>query len=200
MTEQSLLALSKRITDNQLSNEDIELINQLFFSYDNEKLPNFDLIVVLAGQLLNRMEVALELYQKEKAPILISGGNLSNNGQREWENYFHYAESHGISSSNLFVEGESTNTYENLYNCLKIIEKKWPSSNVVFVSSSHHLLRVYLTLKKVLKSVPISITYSFYPACTKSITKENWLFSPSSRVTISKELKKIVKYQLFPYW
>ncbi len=200
MTEQSLLNLSNKIKKNQLSLHDIELVNQLFFSYGDNQLQDFDLIVVLAGDLLNRMEVAVELYQKAKAPILISGGNLSSNDQREWEKYFRYAESHGVSPSDLFVEGESTNTYENLLDSLKIIENKWSFSRIVFISSSHHLLRVSLTLKKVLEEIPVSITYSFYPAYTKNITKENWQFSEFGREALSQELEKIIKYQLLPYW
>lgn len=198
MTEESLLHLSNRILENSFSNEDVKLIQTLFFS-DSEEIGDFDLIVVLAGEKLNRMESAVKLYQMRKVPILISGGNLSKEGIREWEKYFHYGESHGVLTGDMLVEGESKNTYENLLYSLKILSKKDEFQRPVFVSSSQHLLRVSLTLFKVLEEFPLSITYSFYPADSKNVTSESWYFSSEGRSEIAGELNKILQYHLISY-
>lgn len=198
MTEQSLLDLSNRVLKNSLSKEDVEVIQKLFFSFE-EDIHDLDLIVVLAGEKLNRMESAVKLYHMMKVPILISGGNLSSEGIREWEKYFHYGESHAVLTKDILVEGESKNTYENLLYSLKIIEKKKQFQNIVFVSSSQHLLRVSLTLLKILKEIPLSITYSFYSADSKNVDVDTWYSSLNGREEIATELKKIVKYHLFPY-
>lgn len=198
MTEESLFHLSNRILKNSFSKEDVKLIQTLFFS-DSEEICYFDLIVVLAGEKLNRMESAVKLYQMRKVPILISGGNLSKEGIREWEKYFRYGESHGVLTSDMLVEGESKNTYENLLYSLKILAKKKQFQRIVFVSSSQHLLRVSLTLFKVLEEFPISITYSFYPADSKNVSLESWCFSSEGRSEIAGELKKIIQYHLVPY-
>jgi len=182
-----LLELSNRVLEDSLSEEDTRKIENLFCVFQ-EEISDFDLIVVLAGDKLNRMESAVKLYQKRKVPILISGGNLSSEGIREWEKYFHYGESHGVLTSDMLVEGESRNTYENLLNSLKVVNKKNKFQRIVFVSSSYHLLRVSLTLLKILEEFPLPITYSFYPADSKEGIK-----------TVAIELRKIVKYHLVPY-
>lgn len=198
MTEQSLLNLSNRVLENSLSKEDVGVIQKLFFS-DFEEMLDFDLIVVLAGEKLNRMEGAVKLYQMKKVPILISGGNLSSEGIREWERYFQYGESHGVFTSDMLVEGESKNTYENLLFSLKIIAEQEKFQKIVFLSSSQHLLRVSLTLLKVLEEFPLSITYSFHSVDSKSINLNTWCYSNEAQSEIAAELKKIVKYHLFPY-
>ena len=197
MTEQSLLDLSNRILENEISKKDIEIVQKLFFSFE-ESILDFDLIVVLAGEKLNRMERAVELYHKKKVPILISGGSLSKEGIREWEKYFQYGVSHGVLERDMIVEGESQNTYENLFYSLKILSKK-TFKRIVFISSSFHLLRVSLTLFQVLEEFSLSITYSFDSSDSGNINSDTWYLSKEGREEITTELRKIIKYRLFSY-
>lgn len=197
--ENMLLDLASRIRENSLRPYDLELCSRFFFSY-SENVFNYDLLVVLAGSSLNRIQRAVQLYRKKQVLIVISGGAVFKNGEREWERYSRYAISHGVCPSDLIIEGESMNTYENLYNSLKIIkdtEKKF--QNIVFISSTQHLFRVSLTLLQVLDHLPIDIQYSFYPAYAKNMRQETFLFSNSSRFEIASELEKVVQYHLTPY-
>ena len=171
-----LLQIASRVRKNQILEEDLKILNQLFFSY-YEDSANFSLIVVSAGDSLNRIKKAIQLYQKKKCPILISGGSIHPSGEREWKWYSNYALEHGVCSSDLIIEGESMNTYENLLNTIKIIQKKNLSfSRIVFVSSSQHLFRVSLTLLKVLQIESIPICYTFCATYARNMTKENWFF------------------------
>ncbi len=198
MTEQSLFNLSNRILENVISKEDVEIVQKLFFSFE-ESIQDFDLIVVLAGEKLNRIKRAVELYHKRKVPILISGGSLSREGIREWEKYFQYGKSHGVLENNMIVEGESQNTYENLFYSLKILSEKKKFQRIVFVSSSFHLLRVSLTLLKVLEEVPLSIAYSFDSSDSGNISLDDWYLSRNGREEVATELRKIIKYHLLSY-
>lgn len=200
MTEESLLRLSKRVEKDQLIDGDLEILNRFFFSFEEEVPRDLDLIVVLAGEYLNRIQAAVHVYEQKKVPILVSGGSINEKGEREWERYFRYAEAHGVVYSDLIIEAESTNTYQNLVNIISIIKKKQLSPcRIVFISSTQHLLRVSLTLRKILESFPIDFNYSFYPTYAKNIRKENWRTSQSSRKELAKEIQKIIEYQLVPY-
>lgn len=197
--EEKLLALASRIRENVLVKGDLELIHQFFFCYSEDQ-SDFDILVVLAGSSLNRIEKAVQLYQKKPCPILISGGATFADGVREWERYSCYALEHGVKSTDLIIEAQSNNTYENLFNSIQLIDcKRLNHGKVLFISSAQHLFRVSLTLLQVLEKVPLQIHYMFCAVYAKNMRRETFLFSDSGRREIASELEKIVQYQLFPY-
>ena len=121
-----------------------------------------DVIIILgyavnrSGKLLDiskwRIEKAVELYNKGiTKKIIVSGGN---------ENYFNgtdkslaywmkkYAIKLGVSPKNIFIEGKSSDTKENIIFSEKICkEKKW--KNIIIVTSKAHIPRV----KKITKNI-----------------------------------------------
>lgn len=198
MNQEMLLEVSNRVLNNQMTSFDISLVHRLFFSYPEVISPDFDVIVVLAGSFLNRIDTAIELYKKYPVPVLISGGSKDKNGQEEWEKYKNYALLNGVLEHDILIEGESTNTYLNLIYSLSILNSHG-LKKPIFISSSQHLLRVSLTLNKILIQQGISLEYSLYPSISKNIDKNNWLFSDIGRCEVSSEIRKIIKYELLPF-
>ncbi len=194
MTKEQLLHLADQLKKKQLSKEDISLVEQLFFF--EESLPStVDFVVVLAGKKLNRIEKGIEVVKEVGGILLLSGGNFDE-GEWEWEKYVSYAVSHGIEREKILVEKTSTNTYENLKNSLAMLPKS-PLS-VVFVSSRFHLLRVRLTLKKILQEENWIHPF-FVSSSSRGISWEHWILFSRARLAFAKELEKIVRYHLESY-
>lgn len=195
MTGRELKRLADKLKTKQLSKEDSSLVEQLFF-FEKALPSSVDVVFVLAGEKLNRIAKGVEMVKKVGGLLLISGGNKEK-GEEEWKRYASYALSHGIREENLLLEKKSTNTYQNIKYSLSILPHR-PLS-ILFVSSRPHLLRVSLTLKKVLQEENLSIFPSFVASVSQDICWENWSASSSTKMAFSKELEKIVTYHLDSY-
>ena len=194
MKEQLKYLITKLDNDN-LTKEDIDKINKLMFNF-NDKITSPDLILVLASSSIKRIEKAIELSKKYNLKILISGANyLKKDRMYEYEKYYIYAITHGISKDNLIIESISHNTKENIRNSLNIIKDKY--HNIIIISSSQHLLRVKLTLEKeLLKNNITNINYYLVPSYATLVPKDTWYKEKRAKEIIKGELERLVRYNL----
>lgn len=100
--------------------------------------------------LANRLDKAL-LYLEEfpDLSIIVSGGQGSNEPWTEALAMSQYLEEHGVPSSQIYQEGQSSNTHQNLTFSMELIEKEGLSGDVIIVSSGFHLGRAKFLWKRV---------------------------------------------------
>jgi len=146
-----------------------------------------DVIIVLGCQvdsmtpslmLKNRLEKALELYNKGYAGyIIVSGGKGANEINFEAVVMKNWLIAHGVGSSKIYEENKSSNTYENL-KFSKVISDKEGFKTAIIVSNDFHIFRSLMTARK------LGISASGAPAPTV------WYLVPSSNV---KEILSVIK-------
>ena len=187
--------LITKLNNDNLTKDDIREINSLMFNF-HDKITSPDLILVLASSSIKRIEKAVELAKKYHLKILISGANyLSKDRMYEYEKYYIYAITHGLTKDDLILESISHNTKENIINSLKLIKDKY--HNVIIVSSSQHLLRVKLTLEKELQKKKITnINYFLIPSYATLVPKDTWYKEEKAKEIIKGELERLIKYRL----
>ncbi len=187
--------LITKLNNDNLTKDDIREINSLMFNF-HDKITSPDLILVLASSSIKRIEKAVELAKKYHLKILISGANyLSKDRMYEYEKYYIYAITHGLTKDDLILESISHNTKENIINSLKLIKDKY--HNVIIVSSSQHLLRVKLTLEKELQKKKITnINYYLVPSYATLVPKDTWYKEEKAKEIIKGELERLIKYRL----
>lgn len=129
------------------------------------KLGNYDCAIVLTGMAsynndINRLELgrngdriwqAMDLYKRKKVKkILISGdsGYVSDRGLHEAEQLAEVLLRNGIPKEDIFVEGNSQNTYENARETAKIIKRKPELKKLLLITNSTHMRRSLACFKK----------------------------------------------------
>ena len=187
--------LITKLNNDNLTKDDIREINNLMFNF-HDKITSPDLILVLASSSIKRIEKAVELSKKYHLKILISGANyLSKDRMYEYEKYYIYAITHGLTKDDLILESISHNTKENIINSLKLIKGKY--HNIIIISSSQHLLRVKLTLEKELQKKKITnINYFLIPSYATLVPKDTWYKEEKAKEIIKGELERLIKYRL----
>lgn len=187
--------LITKLNNDNLTKDDIREINSLMFNF-HDKITSPDLILVLASSSIKRIEKAVELAKKYHLKILISGANyLSKDRMYEYEKYYIYAITHGLTKDDLILESISHNTKENIINSLKLIKGKY--HNIIIISSSQHLLRVKLTLEKELQKKKITnINYYLIPSYATLVPKDTWYKEEKAKEIIKGELERLIKYRL----
>lgn len=127
-----------------------------------------------------RVNAAYEyLEANENAKAILSGGQGNGENISEAQCMFNILTEKGIDENRLFLEDESTNTYENIKNAKEIIEENHLDENIVIASSDFHLKRATMIAEKQgLKAQRISAksgffaTPTFYVRDTLGVIKE----------------------------
>lgn len=94
--------------------------------------------------LKERLEHGIELYKNNKVNKLIVSGGEDQNGSTisEAEGMKNYLIDRGIPSTDLFIEDQSTSTYENLLFSQKVMKRQdW--EDAVIITHSYHGARAY---------------------------------------------------------
>lgn len=127
-----------------------------------------DFILVLGAGLLNGHEITPLLksridkgltYLTSDNKIIFSGGKGSDEALSEAQAMANYAIEHGISSQQIVLEDQSTNTYENMLFCQKIIG----NHSARFVTNNFHVFRAALLTKQIgLKAEGVGSKTAFY--------------------------------------
>ncbi|MBQ4251617.1 MAG: YdcF family protein, partial [Erysipelotrichaceae bacterium] len=123
--------------------------------------PQAEYLIVLGSQLRSsgpsvdfrgRLEAAYDyLRANEKAMVITTGGQGTNEPKPEGEGGAEYLISKGLSSDRILIESESHSTVENIENAIEIIRSNGgnpQSSSIVIVSNTYHLLRAKLIANK----------------------------------------------------
>lgn len=136
---------------------------------------NFEYIIIhgcglldgdrISKLLSNRIDKAIKVYHKgkDKAMLICSGGQGSNETISEAEAIKRYLIEKGISEDHILLEDKSTTTNENLIFSNDIITSRGGSKRTALVSSNYHIYRCVLfahTLK--IKCVGIGAKTALY--------------------------------------
>lgn len=150
--------------------------NMLFFWEENTELKGkeitkFDIGLVLGPfvqfkgkefseenpncQPINRFQEAIELYEQGKFQKFLLAGDDDSEQARAY--LLHIC----VSPSDIWIEGNSQNTYENaLFSKLLLIEKEFAQKNILLITSASHMRRAKKCFKKVgLRILPYSVDY-----------------------------------------
>lgn len=95
--------------------------------------------------LADRLDKALEYWESHPGiTIIVSGGQGSNEPMTEAKAMHDYLVARGVPSSQIYQEGNSSNTHQNLTFTVKLMEEEGLSGDVLIVSSGFHLGRAKL--------------------------------------------------------
>jgi vancomycin permeability regulator SanA len=118
---------------------------------------------VLDDEAIRRCRCALELFQYEKASVLLcSGGNLARKDKSGAKIMFQWLSRQGVPRKALRIESESCDTLSNIRNCLNIAGTLGYRSLLV-VSSPLHLYRTSFLVGREIRRKGMTIRYAPYP-------------------------------------
>lgn len=149
------------------------IINELYLLYEappiaQTALPPHDIGIVLTGGLMNeekapvenlfigahadRFAQALLLYKEKKIrKIVISGGDLKLISRpiiSEGKLVKKFLVKCGVSPSDIILEGEAVNTYENAKFTTKLLKQHYPNQRYLLITSASHLPRAVACFEK----------------------------------------------------
>ena len=151
-----------------------------------------------------RVTTAIELYQTGKIKkILVTGGSfILKEGQLpEGERTRLFLEKTGIPSEDIIVESVSLNTRENATLTKEVIDKNYPNSSCLLITSAFHMKRA----KKCFEKVNLNCdTFSTAPFSTKINKAIYYYYFPNGGVLESwqiliKEWVGYVMYKMVGY-
>lgn len=100
--------------------------------------------------LVDRLDKALTYLEEfPDMTIIVSGGQGSNEPTTEAYAMKQYLVEHGISEAQIYEEGNSHNTHQNLSFSTDLMEKEGLTGDVVIVSSGFHLFRSKMLWERV---------------------------------------------------
>ncbi len=130
----------------------------LYHSHDNIQ-GEPEIMIILGCQvletgpsqtLIDRLEKGLSyLDEFPNMEVIVSGGQGSNEPCTEAEAMYEYLVERGVNSSQIYQEGKSNNTHENLTYSIQYIEELGLSGDVIIVSSGFHLGRAKILWERV---------------------------------------------------
>lgn len=114
----------------------------------------YDYLIVLGAGLNNgqvppvlaaRLDYARQLWQTDhRARIIVTGGFVHHDTISEAQTMGKYLIAHGVTSSQIIYEDRALNTWQNLQNCMELINGDWDglaAPRIVVINSSFHVLR-----------------------------------------------------------
>lgn len=121
--------------------------NQLVTSNAAAEINDIDCIIVLGCQvkengkpsamLKDRLDRAVELYKLGVAPKILMSGDHGRTNYNEVKAMKEYAVSHGVPSSDIFMDHAGFSTYETVYRAKEIFKCK----KAVIVTQEYHIYR-----------------------------------------------------------
>ncbi|MFC3884801.1 YdcF family protein [Bacillus songklensis] len=117
----------------------------------DEKPVKSDVIIVLSGGGIERLEKGVELYKKGFAPYF-----MISNGQED--GLYEAAQKMGVPIDSIILENNASSTTENALFTKKLMMKHKFQSALV-VSSNYHMRRVKTNYSKAIKNTGIKLVY-----------------------------------------
>jgi len=165
------------------------------FIFVKDKPQKADLIIVPGSSQRQPLQKAINLYKKGFAPkILFTGGFNPKIGKKEGDLGKKMALEAKVPPKEILTENNSTNTYENAKEGLKIIKRhKIACKKIILVSQTYHARRVKMTFAKFFPESELII----YPVTDeRKITPKNWWKDERKTAKVMEEVEKIGKYFL----
>jgi uncharacterized SAM-binding protein YcdF (DUF218 family) len=144
-----LLHLAQRGFEARSTPQDVHFASRTTFillgggtRYDSEKH------LVPKRDAFTRIVVTAELYRDCRRAggacrVIVSGGNPQHHEQAEADNYAPFLLARGVSASDLVIENESLNTYQNARNVASIVQPE-PYESLILITSAYHMERSLL--------------------------------------------------------
>lgn len=142
-----------------------------------------DAIIVLGGEMPERVETAVALYRAGYAPRLIMSGGNPGGGATQASVMAHAAEQMGVPSRVIRLDTHSFSTLQNAQDTRAImVAGHW--SSAIVVSSDYHMRRVRLLFHAIYRGTHIKLTYVAAPSRVFNAQRW-WANSASIRLTLS---------------
>ncbi len=120
---------------------------------------NHDAVVVLGAGLNNgdqlsrtlkaRLDKTLAIYDNSGKPIIVSGGQGSDELISEAEAMKNYLVENGIDEDLIYMEDKSTSTKQNFLYSEDILDELFEDNyNVLYVSSNFHIFRSFIYMRR----------------------------------------------------
>lgn len=149
----------------------------------NEKPVTSDVIIMLSGGEIERLEKSVELYKMGYAPFII----ISNGKE---DNLYQAAQDMGIPSNSLLLEKDANSTKENAL-FTKSLMKKHQFKSAIVVSSNYHMRRVKNNFTQVFADTDIRrLTYCSIP--DNGYNPDQWWKTEEERQTTYMEYVKLI--------
>lgn len=123
-----------------------------------------DVLLILGAQvyqdgkpspvLRNRLDTALDwlaVWDDASIPIIVSGGQGSDEPESEAQAMERYLVNHGVAPNRIYQEAQSKNTMQNLENSMALLssmEYDLERTRVIIVSNNFHLARVRMLAER----------------------------------------------------
>jgi uncharacterized SAM-binding protein YcdF (DUF218 family) len=151
------------------------------YTWKTSKGAESDVIIILGAAewngrpspaLRERLDVAIQLWNRHIAPHIIASGGIGLGELSEAEVMKRYLVRHGVPDNAIETEAHSKNTLQNLQNSQAIMQKNnW--SDAVIVTHGFHVLRASLMAKSLglhatlepVQIVPANLTYYTLREC-----------------------------------
>jgi uncharacterized SAM-binding protein YcdF (DUF218 family) len=134
------------------------------FFIKRDCLEKSDAIVVLSGNGWERTRFGIEIYKQGWAPLFVVIGST---GTQPSHKMARLAIENGIPKEKIIIENESRNTRENMENTVSMArERGW--KKIILITSIHHQLRAYLTIRKVREEANSDLQIINYPPTNSS--------------------------------
>lgn len=121
--------------------------------------------------MLNRLKKSLSYIRNNPgAKIIVSGGKSSEDVYSEAEVMKRYLVNYGVEENRIFKEEQSINSYQNIYNTIKIIDSigSLEDYKIMIVTSDYHTFRCKMIAKSFeidAYSINVPTHYSVVPIC-----------------------------------
>jgi len=159
-----------------------------FYLSPQDNLSKADAIVVISGgQTTTRAEEGIKLYQEGLAPKLILSGAALDDGPSNAAAMRYQAIQNGVPQSDILIDEDSTNTYQNAINS-KLLLESLKAKKIILVTSPYHQRRASLTFKKVLGPDYLILNHS---STDSRWSKSHWYKTAFGYHISISELRKI---------
>ena len=159
----------------------------------NEPLKNADAIVLLEGDVFNRIPEAVKLYKQGLSKVILVTGGIDNPPHSIPASKMKIElEKQGVATDDIILEEKSLNTRDQAVEVMKIVkEKRW--KRIILVASNYHQLRAFMTFLKAMKEMEMQIEIINAPARDlKWFEETGW----GLRIDLlESEISKIDQYQ-----
>ena len=159
------------------------------FLSPQDKIEKSDVIVVISGgDTTERTAEGIELLKEGYAPYILFSGAARTGKVSNAEMMRNYAIKQGIAKDKIFIEEESTSTYENALFSKKILEEN-NFKEIILVTSPYHQRRAYMNFSYILgKDYKILNNPSF----DSSWSKDSWWKNRKNLNTTIEELSGVI--------
>ncbi len=154
-----------------------------------------DVIVVLSGDKGERLEHAVELYNKGVAPLILVSGGKVYASLTAAEMMRDHAIRLGVPPSMVIMEDRAGNTIENALFTRPLLVERGLHSAVV-VSSPYHMRRVKYVFDRLYRESGIKLSYS---ASQSWFDPESWWRTPGGQSIVLSEYLKLAVLHLPGY-